>query len=418
MRKLRTALVCVIAAGAFAFALTGCASTQQDSSEPASPESITVTDAYGRDVTVPADADTCATVGSAARFVVYAGAQDKLIAITEMDTPASPARAYTEVYADEFAALPTTSNGNHLMETSVDAEKMLELKPDVIISSRSAEECDQVYADEFAALPTTSNGNHLMETSVDAEKMLELKPDVIISSRSAEECDQLQQQIGIPVVGISYQDQMFTDNVYNSILAVGQALGTSEHAQSVVDALKSWQADLSGRTAADIPDEDKPTCYAGAVNFKGAKSFGGTYAGYPPFEAVNVKNVADETGQSGSVEVTLEQIGEWNPDFMFLNAGNMDLLKKDYADNTAFFNSLTAFQTGNLYTQPAYNMNGTNIETAICDAYFVGATVYPEQFSDVDLSKKYDEIFSTMLGADYYEQMKSLGVDFKTISFS
>ena len=370
MRKLRTALVCVIAAGALAFALTGCASTQQDSSEPASPESITVTDAYGRDVTVPADADTCATVGSAARFVVYAGAQDKLIAITEMDTPASPARAYTEVYADEFAALPTTSNGNHLMETSVDAEKMLELKPDVIISSRSAEECDQ-----------------------------------------------LQQQIGIPVVGISYQDQMFTDNVYNSILAVGQALGTSEHAQSVVDALKSWQADLSGRTA-DIPDEDKPTCYAGAVNFKGAKSFGGTYAGYPPFEAVNVKNVADKTGQSGSVEVTLEQLGEWNPDFMFLNAGNMDLLKKDYADNTAFFNSLTAFQTGNLYTQPAYNMNGTNIETAICDAYFVGATVYPEQFSDVDLSKKYDEIFSTMLGADYYEQMKSLGVDFKTISFS
>ena len=322
MRKLRTALVWVIAAGALAFALTGCASTQQDSSEPASPESITVTDAYGRDVTVPADADTCATVGSAARFVVYAGAQDKLIAITEMDTPGS-----------------------------------------------------------------------------------------------AEECDQLQQQIGIPVVGISYQDQMFTDNVYNSILAVGQALGTSEHAQSVVDALKSWQADLSGRTA-DIPDEDKPTCYAGAVNFKGAKSFGGTYAGYPPFEAVNVKNVADETGQSGSVEVTLEQLGEWNPDFMFLNAGNMDLLKKDYADNTAFFNSLTAFQTGNLYTQPAYNMNGTNIETAICDAYFVGATVYPEQFSDVDLSKKYDEIFSTMLGADYYEQMKSLGVDFKTISFS
>ncbi len=297
MRKLRTALVCVIAAGALAFALTGCASTQQDSSESASPESITVTDAYGRDVTVPADADTCATVGSAARFVVYAGAQDKLIAITEMDTPGSPARAYTEVYADEFAALPTTSNGNHLMETSAGAQDKLIAITEMDTPGSPARAYTEVYADEFAALPTTSNGNHLMETSVDAEKMLELKPDVIISSRSAEECDQLQQQIGIPVVGISYQDQMFTDNVYNSILAVGQALGTSEftdnvynsilavgqalgtseHAQGVVDALKTWQADQSGRTA-DIPDEDKPTCYAGAVNFKGAKSFGGTYA--------------------------------------------------------------------------------------------------------------------------------------------
>ena len=369
MRKLRTALACAVTAGVLAFALTGCAAPQQETNEPAA-DTITVTDAYGRDVTVPSDADTCATVGSGARFVVYAGAQDKLIAVTEMDTPASPARAYTEVHADKFAALPTTSNGSHLMETSVDTEKMLELKPDVIVSSRSAEECDQ-----------------------------------------------LQQQIGIPVIGISYQDQMFTDNVYNSILAVGRALGTEQHAQGVVDALKSWQADLSDRTA-DIPDADKPSCYAGAVNFKGAKSFGGTYAGYPPFDAVNVKNVADQSGQKGSVEVTLEQIGEWNPDFMFLNAGNMEMLKKDYADNTAFFNSLSAFQNGNLYTQPAYNMNGTNIETAICDAYFVGATVYPERFADVDLAKKYDEIFSTMLGADYYEKMKSLGVDFKTLSFS
>lgn len=369
VRKLRTALACAVAAGVLAFALAGCAAPQQEANEPAA-ETITVTDAYGRDVTVPSDADTCATVGSGARFVVYAGAQDKLIAVTEMDTPASPARAYTEVYADEFAALPTTSNGNHLMETSVDAEKMLELKPDVIVSSRSAEECDQ-----------------------------------------------LQQQIGIPVIGISYQDQMFTDNVYNSILSVGRALGTEQHAQGVVDALKSWQADLSGRTA-DIPDAEKPSCYAGAVNFKGAKSFGGTYAGYPPFDAVNINNVADQSGQKGSVEVTLEQIGEWNPDFMFLNAGNMEMLKKDYADNTAFFNSLSAFQSDNLYTQPAYNMNGTNIETAICDAYFVGATVYPERFADIDLAKKYDEIFSTMLGAEYYEKMKSLGIDFKTLSFS
>lgn len=369
MRKLRTALACTVAAGVLAFALAGCAAPKQEANEPAA-ETITVTDAYGRDVTVPGDAATCATVGSGARFVVYAGAQDKLIAVTEMDTPASPARAYTEVHADAFAALPTTSNGNHLMETSVDAEKMLGLKPDVIVSSRSAEECDQ-----------------------------------------------LQQQIGIPVIGISYQDQMFTDNVYNSILAVGLALGTEEHAQSVVDALKSWQTDLSERTA-DIPDAEKPSCYAGAVNFKGAKSFGGTYAGYPPFEAVNIDNVADRSGQAGSVEVTLEQIGEWDPDFMFLNAGNMDLLEKDYADNAAFFNSLTAFQQGNLYTQPAYNMNGTNIETAVCDAYFVGATVYPDRFADIDLAAKYDEIFSVMLGDNYYERMKSLGVDFKTLSFS
>lgn len=55
----------------------------------------TVTDAYGRNVTIPADVQTCATVGSAARFVAYAGGTDKLVAVTEMDKPATLARPYT-----------------------------------------------------------------------------------------------------------------------------------------------------------------------------------------------------------------------------------------------------------------------------------------------------------------------------------
>ncbi len=369
----RKALI-VLFACLTALVLAGCAGAPQGESSStgtaaSEPESRTLVDAYGRSVELPAEVVTAATVGSGARFVVYAGAQDKLIAATEMDTPASPARPYTEVHADLFAGLPTTSNGNHLNETTVDTEKLLELHPDVIVSSRSAEECDA-----------------------------------------------LQDSIGIPVVGITYQGQLFTDNVYTSIEVVGDALGTGEHARSVVAAMKDWAADLDRRTAS-IPDADKPSAYVGAVNYKGAKSFTGTYASYPALDAVHANNVADALGQKGAVEVSLEQVGEWNPDVMFLNAGNMDLMKKDYEDNKEFFGKLTAFQNGALYTQPSFNYNGTNVEMGICDAYFCGATLYPEAFADVDLAKKYDDVFSTMLGANYYEQMKSLGIDFKRISF-
>lgn len=363
--RLKSVFAVTLACCMCAFALAGCGSNAASSGDG----TRTVTDAYGREVTIPADVQTCATVGSAARFVVYAGGADKLVAVTEQEGSAVLSKPYTVVYEETFANLPTTSNGNHLMETTVDGEALLEIAPDVIISSRSAQECDD-----------------------------------------------LQAQIGIPVVGISYQDQMFTDNVFKSIEVVGEVLGTEEHAKSVVDAMNGWQADLDSRTA-NIPEADKPTCYAGAVNYKGAKSFGGTYAQYPPFVAAHILNVVDGTVDSGSVEVTLEQLGEWNPDFMFLNAGNMDLMKKDYEDNKAFFDGLTAFQTGNLYTQPSYNMNGTNIEIAICDAYFDGATVYPEAFEGVDLDAKYAEILSTMLGADCYEQLKAKGLNFGKLSF-
>lgn len=373
--SLKLATIFVAALAVFTLVLTACGSNSAasggasaDSSSAAATK--TVVDAYGRSVEVPKDAKTAATVGSGARFVVYAGAQDKLIAVTEMETTPAMNRPYAIAYKDLFANLPSTSNGNHLLETNVNKEQMMDLNPDVIISSRSAEECDA-----------------------------------------------LQKDTGIPVIGITYQNQLFTDNVYNSITCVGEALGTEDHANEIVAKLKEWDADLKARTA-DIADADKPSVYVGAVNYKGAKSFTGTYANYAPLVELNAKNVADETGQKAAVDVDLEQIGNWDPDYMFLNAGNMDLMKADYANNQAFFDGLKAFQQGNLYTQPFFNFNGTNIDTGICDTYFIGATIYPDKFADVDLKAKYSEVYTTLLGVDFYQAMQQNGMDFKSMSFN
>ena len=373
--SLKPAAIFVAALAVFTLTLTACGSNSAASgraSDASSSAAVTktVVDAYGRSVEVPKDAKTAATVGSGARFVVYAGAQDKLIAVTEMETTPAMNRPYAIAYKDLFADLPSTSNGNHLLETNVNEEQLMHLNPDVIISSRSAEECDA-----------------------------------------------LQKDTGIPVIGITYQNQLFTDNVYNSITCVGEALGTEDHANEVVAKLKEWDADLKARTA-DIADADKPSVYVGAVNYKGAKSFTGTYANYAPLVELNAKNVADETGQKAAVDVDLEQIGNWDPDYMFLNAGNMDLMKADYANNQAFFDGLKAFQQGNLYTQPFFNFNGTNIDTGICDTYFIGATIYPDKFADVDLKAKYSEIYTTLLGVDFYRAMQQSGMDFKSISFN
>lgn len=373
--SLKLVAIFVAALAVFTLTLTACGSNNAASGSASAASSSaavtkTVVDAYGRSVEVPKDAKTAATVGSGARFVVYAGAQDKLIAVTEMETTPAMNRPYAIAYKDLFANLPSTSNGNHLLETNVNEEQLMDLNPDVIISSRSAEECDA-----------------------------------------------LQKDTGIPVIGITYQNQLFTDNVYNSITCVGEALGTEDHANEVVAKLKEWDADLKARTA-DIADADKPSVYVGAVNYKGAKSFTGTYANYAPLVELNAKNVADETSQKAAVDVDLEQIGNWDPDYMFLNAGNMDLMKADYANNQAFFDGLKAFQQGNLYTQPFFNFNGTNIDAGICDTYFIGATIYPDKFADVDLKAKYSEIYTTLLGVDFYQAMQQNGMDFKSMSFN
>ncbi|MBQ6453799.1 MAG: ABC transporter substrate-binding protein [Coriobacteriales bacterium] len=367
------------------FGIVACGNGQQDNSQPVSggsgvgvapapadpaPTEITVTDAYGRSVTVPAKVERVATVGSGVRFVVYAAGQegiDKLVAVTDADQKAMAVRPYTAMYNSQLAALPSTSNGNHLVETTVDTEAMLALQPDVIISSRSAEECDQ-----------------------------------------------LQAAINIPVIGIKYQAQIFSDDVYTSILVVGQVLGTSEHAQACVDALKAWQTDLSARVAG----KQSPTVYVGAISYKGSKGVTGTMGNSPVLKALGVTNVSDAAGQNGSFDTTLEQVGQWNADYMFLDANNATLVAKDYADNTAFFNQLKAVQDGNVYFVPPLNNNGTSIELGVCSCYAVGKVLYPDAFADVDLDKQFDEIFLAMDGKTFNAQLKEAGLGFSPVTFN
>lgn len=361
------ALLALALCGGCAQSDTSNSSDSDDTQQEQQSDTKTVTDAYGRQVEVPTQVNTAATVGSGARLVVYAGGKYKLIAVTDMETNPGMNRPYA-----------------------------------------------MAYKDLFADLPSTSNGNHLNQTNVNAEQLMQLKPDTIISSRSADECDQLQQTTGIPVIGVSYQNQLFSNGIYDSISCVGEALDTQDHAQSVISKMKEWKQDLDNRIAS-VPQDSKPSVYVGAINYRGKKSWTGTYAHYTPTDILQANNVADSTGQDGAIDVSLEQIGQWDPDYIFLDAANSDVIDQDYENNPDFFNNLSATRSGNLYTQPSYNFNGTNVGTGICDTYFIGATIYPDAFSDVNLDDKYREIYTTMLdGYDFYTDMQQNGETFST----
>lgn len=361
------ALLALTLCGGCAQSDTSNSSDSDDTQQEQQSDTKTITDAYGRQVEVPTQVNTAATVGSGARLVVYAGGKYKLIAVTDMETNPGMNRPYA-----------------------------------------------MAYKDLFADLPSTSNGNHLNQTNVNAEQLIQLKPDTIISSRSADECDQLQQTTGIPVIGVSYQNQLFSNGIYDSISCVGEALDTQDHAQSVISKMKEWKQDLDNRIAS-VPQDSKPSVYVGAINYRGKKSWTGTYAHYTPTDILQANNVADSTGQDGAIDVSLEQIGQWDPDYIFLDAANSDVIDQDYENNPDFFNNLSATRSGNLYTQPSYNFNGTNVGTGICDTYFIGATIYPDAFSDVNLDDKYREIYTTMLdGYDFYTDMQQNGETFST----
>ena len=112
----------------------------------------------------------------------------------------------------------------------------------------------------------------------------------------------------------------------------------------------------------------------------------------------------------------MEQIIEWDPDIIFLDPGNMDLVNDEYAQNPAYFDSLRAVQEGAVYTMPSTNAAGPNVTYLLINAYFAGKTLYPDAFADVELSEKAAEIMRQMVGTDFFAEMEEGGLYYGTIT--
>lgn len=356
-------------------AFTGCSGNtpniKTSDNDTQADKTVKVTDLLEREVEVPENVDSIVALGAGGlRMICYAGAQDMVVGVEKAEHEKTLAKCYNYVYYDTFKNLPVVGTGG----------------------SGSYEAYE--------------------------EEILELSPDVIFASYTEDLADDLQNKTGIPVVVITYDGGMFDDKLYKSMELIGQILGKEERCTEVVNCLKEWQADLNNRTK-DIADEDKPSVFTGACSFKGGHGIEGTYTQFPPFTAINALNVADVLSDSvGGVIVDLEQIAVWNPDYIFLDPNNMELVNNDYSSNKDFYDSLKAVQTDNVYTQVAYNWYTTNIETAVVDAYYAGKIIFPDAFSDIDIEEKAVEVYTSLLGGDaedYYDDLVNGGLGWRRL---
>jgi len=74
---------------------------------------------------------------------------------------------------------------------------------------------------------------------------------------------------------------------------------------------------------------------------------------------------------------------------------------------------LSAAKNGRVYGVLPYNFYNVNYETVLADAYFIGKTLYPERFEDVDPVRKANEIFAFFIGkpnfGDLNGQYRNIG---------
>ena len=355
-------------------ALSACGATpagESDSTQTAvdadSDAVRTVVDCYGREVEIPEEVKTVVCTGSGAlRMVCYLQCTDRLVGVEDTDKnyETSTLRDYAHVYYETLQALPSIGKGGGTANTAY------------------------------------------------VEELIALQPDVILSGYTQEALEDLARTTGIPCVSVRALSINFIDESFYTAMAVAaDVLGAQARCEEVLTWIDGCKADLSARTA-DIPEADKPLCYAGAVTYSGTHGFTGTYSNFGPFLAIGARNAADEVEEEGYYDADPEKILSWDPDVIFLDPGSLDLVQEEYASNPGFFDALTAVQTGQIYACVSYNNYSTNVGYAIADAYYAGTVLSPEQFADVDIAAKTDEILEFLLGRGYYDDMTADGLAF------
>lgn len=241
----------------------------------------------------------------------------------------------------------------------------------------------------------------------DPELIAAQNPDVVFFTfTTGKDAQALQEKSGRPVVALTTGDLGKNKGVfYQSLRLMAKILGKEQRAESITSYIDGTIKDLKVRTK-DIPADKRPRVYVGGIAYNGAHGFLSTDPAYAPLLMVNGNNVAASASSGGQMMIDKEKLLDWKPDVIFVDEASYALVKEDLKDPV--YQSLPAVKNGRVYGVMPYNWYANNYDTVLADAYYVGKTLYPEQFSDVDPAQKADEIYTMLDGKPVYSDMKTL----------
>lgn len=329
---------------------------------------ITITDGFGRSVSIPEDIESvvCSGAGSL-RYLVYLQAQDLIVGVDSLE------KKEAEIEGRPYAlANPQLKNYPLIGEFrgKDDPEKIIGISPQVVLKAG-----------------TTGQP----------------------PAASATEASTLQQKTGIPVVSFpagSLKNEEQKAEMYSSLRIMGDVAGKQERAEEIIAYIEATMDDLESRTA-DIPESERKAVYVGGVSSAGAHGIISTEPAYPPFLWVNANNVAAGMG-TDHADIAKEAFVDWDPEYIFVDIGTIQLgnegaigeLKTDPS-----LKGLSAVKDGKVYGVIPYNFYNTNYESVLANAYFVGKVLYPDRFEDIDPEAKADEIYTFFVGKPVFSDL-------------
>ena len=263
------------------------------------------------------------------------------------------------------------------------------------------------FDDVFSTLPSCGVGGPMAQAA-EAEKILSCNPDIVISEfEDVDKANALQDQLGVPVITLSAGSKgVFDEKFSGSLELLGKVFGKEEKAARLIKYVSDEKAAIEARVA-NIAEAEKPSVYICGLGNWGTTNHLMTAENYVCLEVAGVKNVVSGLAIQGVGAIEEEKFIDLGAemDIIIMDAAAVKNIKPLYAEDQTMFNTCKAWQEGQVYLEMAYNAYYTNYEIALVNTWFIAKTVYPDVFSDVDLTTKTNEVTKMFLGAELAEEI-------------
>lgn len=259
---------------------------------------------------------------------------------------------------------------------------------------------------ELKQRPVIGVGNNY-----DPEAVATSEATLLVSTyMSEEEAADWTQKTGKPVFCLAYGDLYhFKADFYKSLSALGQLFDRPQRADSLITYIENTITEVGER--AKRSQHRGKSAYIGGIAFNGLQGITSTRAQYPPFVYLGIESPVDALptglesigmGQKNML-IDKEQIISWDTDFLFLDAAGQPAWAEEI--EKPVLARLRAKKLQQTYVVLPFNWHTINYEHLLCNMWFVGKTVYPDAFADVDVEQKCREIFTLFYGRDIYDEV-------------
>lgn len=342
------------------FSITGCSNSNNEESKVEDFTPFTVTDMAGREVT--------------------------------FDEPVEKAYASNLIGILFIRTIDIDKLGGYTNKLS-DAEK----------EYISEEYWDLPYLGGWSSANPTANVEELVNADIDV-----IFVTAIVNDNTKSMAEKIQSQTGIPTVMVSSS----LKDIPKAYDIMGEVLGEEERADELGEYASKELAEVEDLVA-KVPEDEKVSIYyaEGDVGLETDPS-GSMHT--QVFDFVGVKNVADisentSNGLVGQSTVSLEQVMEWNPEYIIRNitySGSSQANPVEEILNNSDWGSIEAVKNEDVYLTPFLPNNwvdrGPSVNRVLGVKWFANL-VYPD-YVDYDIREEAKEFFSLFYNIDLTDE--------------